>query len=107
MLVVKIGEDITVGRGLRRSCGGDQATQNIFRDGALAMTLRERVPQGLCHGAGHRRAFDRGQFGCQAVSFWVFDVEHENNSRSRNQIVYRLSTGMGGGGSCSLPFLGE
>ena len=40
MLVVKIGEDITVGRGLRRACGGDQATQNIFRDGALAMTLR-------------------------------------------------------------------
>ena len=81
MLVVKVGEDITVGRGLRRSCGGDQATQNIFRDGALAMTLRERVPQGLCHGAGHRRAFDRGQFGCQSVGFRVFDVEHKDKSR--------------------------
>ena len=107
MLVVKIGEDITVGRGLRRSCGGDQATQNILRDGALATMLGEGVAKGLCHGAGHRRAFDCGEFGCQAVSFWVFDVEHENNSRSRNQIVYRLSTGMGGGGSCALPFLGE
>ena len=107
MLVVKVGEDISVGRGLRRSCGGDQATQNIFRDGALAMTLRERVPQGLCHGAGHRRALDRGQFGCQAVGFWVFDVEHEDNSRLFNQIVYLLSTGVGGRGSCSLPFLGE
>ena len=81
MLVVQVGEDITVGRGLRRACGGDQATQNIFRDGALMMTLGERIPQGLCHGAGHRRALDRGEFGGQAVGFRVFDVEHENNSR--------------------------
>ena len=81
MLVVQVGEDITVGRGLRRSCCCDQATQNILRDGALAMTLGERIPQGLCYGAGHRRAFDRGEFGCQAVGFRVFDVEHNDRSR--------------------------
>ena len=81
MLVVQVGKDIIVGWGLRRSCGGDQATQNILGEGALAMTLGKRVPQGLCHGAGHRRALDRGEFGCQAVGFRVLDVQHEIESR--------------------------
>ena len=81
MLVVQVGECITFSRGLWRSCGGDQATQNILRDGALAMTLGERIPQVLCHGAGHRRALDRGEFGCQAVGFWVFAVEHKERTR--------------------------
>ena len=107
MLVVQVGEDITVGWGLRRSCGGDQATQNIFLDGALAMTLRERVPQGLCHGAGHRRALDRGEFGCQAVGFWVFNVEHGDKCRQSSKIVYLLSTGVGGRGSFPVSFWGE
>ena len=81
MLVVQVGEDITVGRGLRRSCGGDQATQNILCDGALATMLGEGIAKGLCHGAGHRRAFDRGEFGCQAVVFRVLDVDHNDQSR--------------------------
>lgn len=81
MLVVQVGEGITVGRGLRRSCGGDQATQNILRDGALATMLGEGIAKGLCHGAGHRRAFDRGEFGCQAVGFRVLDVKRNDKSR--------------------------
>ena len=51
---VGVREDSTVSRGSRRSCCGDQATQNILCDGALAMTLGERISEGLCHGAGHR-----------------------------------------------------
>jgi hypothetical protein len=35
----------------------------------------------LCHGAGHRRALDRGELGCQTVGLRVFDVEHKDNSR--------------------------
>ena len=93
MLVVQVGEGITVGRGLRRSCGGDQATQNILRDGALATMLGEGIAKGLCHGAGHRRAFDRGEFGCQAVGFRVFDVEHNDTSRQQIEIIYPVSTG--------------
>ena len=81
MLVVQVGEDITVGRGSRRSRCGDQATQNIFLDGALAMTLGESISKGLCHGAGHRCALHRGEFGCQAVGFRVLDVQHETESR--------------------------
>ncbi len=81
MFVVQVREDITVSRGLRRSCGGDQATQNTLRDGALAMTLGERISEGLCHGASHRCALDRGEFGCQSVGFRVLDVQHETVSR--------------------------
>ncbi len=81
MFVVQVREDSTVSRGLRRSCGGDQATQNILCDGALAMTLGERISEGLCHGASHRCALDRGEFGCQSVRFRVFDVQHETESR--------------------------
>lgn len=107
MLVVQVGEDITVGRGLRRSRGGDQATQNIFRDGALAMTLGESISKGLCHGAGHRCALDRGELGCQSVGFRVFDVQHGPESRQSSKIVYLLSTGVGGRGSFPVSFWGE
>lgn len=107
MLVVQVGEDITVGRGSRRSRGGDQATQNIFRDGALAMTLGESISKGLCHGAGHRCALHRSEFGCQAVGFWVFNVEHSDKCRQSSKIVYLLSTGVGGRGSFPVSFWGE
>ena len=93
MLVVQVGKGITVGRGLRRSRGGDQDTQNVLRDGALATMLGEGIVKGLCHGAGHRRAFDRGEFGCQAVDVRVFHVEHNDRSRQQNERVYPLSTG--------------
>ena len=106
MLVVQVGEGITVGRGLRRSCGGDQATQNILRDGALATMLGEGIAKGLCHGAGHRRAFDRGEFSCQAVGFRVFDVEHKDRSRQENKMS-TLYPQVGERGSCSLSFSGE
>ncbi len=107
MLVVEVGEDSTVSRGLRRSCCGDQATQNIFLDGALAMTLGERISEGLCHGAGHRCAIDLGEFGCQSVGFRVLDIQHHTDSGQRIISVYLLSTGVGGRGSFPIFFWGE
>ena len=48
-----------------------------------------------------------GEFGCQAVGLWVFNVEHSDKCRQSSKMFYLLSTGVGGRGSFPVSFWGE
>ena len=72
-------QDSTVGRGLRRSCGGDQATQNILRDGALATMLGEGIAK-VCVTAPVI-VVPSTAASSLLVGFRVLDVERNDKSR--------------------------